>query len=64
MRIGGLDLELIETRFFFQNTFRFLENGLGFFGRIANCNQAQASRAANGAEHVENDAGLPDLAEV
>jgi hypothetical protein len=58
------DLELIEARFFFEDAFRFLEDGLCFFGGIANGRQAQASRAANGAEHVEDDTRLTDLAEV
>src|SRR5438034_10316876 len=58
------NLELVETRFFTQRGLRFAEDGLRLLRRIAYRSQGQSPGAAKSAEHMENDACLPDLSKV
>ena len=60
----GFNLQFVETRFFIQNALRFAEDGLRLLRRIAYRSQAQSPGAAKSAEHMENDACLPDLSKV
>ena len=64
IKASPLDLEFIKTRFLVQNVFGFVEDGMRFLGRIADGGEAQPSRAAKSAEHMENNPCLPDLPEV
>src|SRR5947207_117195 len=58
------DLKFVKARFLVQNALRFVEDGVRFLGRIADGGEAQTSRAAKSAEHMENNPCLPDLSEV
>src|SRR5947207_13579263 len=60
----SFNLQFGETRFFIQNALRFAEDGLRLLRRIAYRSQAQSPGAAKSAEHMENDARLPDLSKV
>ena len=61
--VAGM-LELIETRLFVEDRLCFFEDRARFFRRIADRREAEASRTSECAEHVKDDAGLADLAEV
>ena len=58
------NLQFVETPFFIQNPFRFVEDGLRLLGRVTNCCHAKSSGASERAEHMENDSRLADLSEV
>src|SRR4029077_3790131 len=60
----AFNLQFVETPFFIQNPFRFVEDGLRLLGRVTHCCHAQSSGACERAEHMENDSRLADLSEV